>query len=67
MQLQPGDDLDLDEEILDVVQEPYCASCVHVEIEETEAEPFCTQWSQTTEIKPGFVFPEYTPLGFEVD
>lgn len=66
MDLEPVSELNLDEEILEVVQEPYCASCVYVKMGKA-AKPFCSRWDEPTEIKPGWACPEYTPQGFDVE
>lgn len=66
MDLDPVEELDLDEEILEAVGEPYCASCVHVKMDE-EATSICLRWDEPTEIKPGWACSEYRPQGFDVE
>lgn len=62
--LSPVEDLDIDQEVLEFVTDTYCANCVHFTTHgPDEGSPYCTRWSEPTEVKPGWVCGEYRPQG----
>ncbi len=59
--LAPADHLDVDPAITEFVDVVYCGNCVHVS---TEDGAYCSRWDAPTELKPGWICPEYMPQGY---
>lgn len=61
--LTPVEELAIDEDVLAFVNEAYCANCTHCSTG-SDQPPYCTYWDEETEIRSGWVCPEYRPQGY---